>query len=173
MAARTFGPMLPSGNWPSGEVTLGLGDVDAAQPALGVRSEVHHHRIDTGDEHEGIGVNLVGELGRCVVLVDDRIDAVPEVASTGDRDPPTAIGHHDMSGVQQTPHCLDLYEPAGLGEGTTRRYPRPLSSTMSHPRVSANRVASLWEKNGPIGLVGWLNAGSLRSTMTWLRMPTM
>src|ERR1019366_9763221 len=62
-------------------------------------------------------VNLVGQLCRCVVLVDNRIDAVPDVASTCDRDPPTAIGHHNMTSVQQTPHCPDLHEPAGPGGG--------------------------------------------------------
>ena len=54
----------------------------------------------------------------------------------------------------------------GSGEATTRRQPRPASSTTSQPMSSARPWASAWSINPPIGLDGFLNAGSFRSTRT-------
>ncbi len=55
-----------------------------------------------------------------------------------------------------------------MGEGTTRRQPRPESSVTDQPRASARRRARPSEKKGPIGLVGFPNAGSSASTTTWV-----
>ena len=54
--------------------------------------------------------------------------------------------------------------PPGCGDGTTRRYPRPASSTMLQP--SRARALGLLdaENAGPIGLVGRAKAGSSPST---------
>ena len=43
---------------------------------------------------------------------------------------------------------------------------------MVQPRVPANCSASPSVKNGPIGLLGWANAGSLRSTTMWVTTET-
>ncbi len=59
----------------------------------------------------------------------------------------------------------------GSGEATTRRQPRPASSTMSHP--SARRSAALSASmNDPIGFDGLWKAGSAPSTSTWVTMLT-
>ena len=44
---------------------------------------------------------------------------------------------------------------------------------MSQPRASASFVAASSEKKGPIGFVGRSNAGSSRSTITWLNRAAM
>ena len=52
----------------------------------------------------------------------------------------------------------------GLGEGTTRRQPRPASSLTTQPCSAASffaRASSMWE---PIGLLGSWKAGSAKST---------
>ena len=48
----------------------------------------------------------------------------------------------------------------GVGEGTTRRQPRPASSTTFQPNFSRRSSASSFSRKGPTGLVGLSKAGS-------------
>src|SRR5687767_4892078 len=68
--------------------------------------------------------------------------------------------------------------PCGLGEGTTRRQPRPASSRTVQRYFFASCLARASSMCEPIGLVGFANAGSSRSTTVcdtthagWRRMP--
>jgi hypothetical protein len=56
----------------------------------------------------------------------------------------------------------------GRGEATTRRYPRPASSTMTQWSRAWWPRASSAEKNGPMGLLGRAHAGSSASTTVWV-----
>ena len=59
----------------------------------------------------------------------------------------------------------------GRGEATTRRQPRPASSTTSQP--SARRsIASNSRINVPMGLLGFWKAGSSAATSTWVTSVT-
>jgi len=60
----------------------------------------------------------------------------------------------------------------GIGEGTTRRHPRPASSTMVQPSVFIFSLAWTSSMKEPIGLVGFLKAGSSRSTIVWVTTVT-
>ena len=54
----------------------------------------------------------------------------------------------------------------GCGDATTRRKPRLASLTMSHPSLRRRSACSSSMKP-PIGLVGFLNAGSSAATSVW------
>src|SRR3990172_5072935 len=54
----------------------------------------------------------------------------------------------------------------GSGEGTTRRQPRPASSTTCQPSCSRCAAALASSMNEPIGLLGFREAGSFFSTST-------
>ncbi len=57
----------------------------------------------------------------------------------------------------------------GFGDATTFLYPRPASSTITLFGFAAS-ASSLEAKNGPIGFVGFLKAGSFGSTNVWVRI---
>ena len=61
---------------------------------------------------------------------------------------------------------------SGCGEATTRRQPRLASSTMSQPSARRRSACSASMKE-PIGLLGFLNAGSSLSTSVWLTSVTV
>ena len=56
----------------------------------------------------------------------------------------------------------------GMGDGTTRRQPRPASSATFQPSASACERAVASSMNEPIGLLGFWKAGSFRSTRVWV-----
>ncbi len=56
----------------------------------------------------------------------------------------------------------------GTGEATTRRQPRPESSTRSQPSRSRWDWACSAFMKEPMGLLGLAKAGSLASTSTWV-----
>ena len=66
-------------------------------------------------EHERLGLQLMGELGRGVVLVDDRVHAVPDVVATTHRDAAAAAGDDDVTGVEQAADRVDLDEALRSG----------------------------------------------------------
>lgn len=74
----------------------------------------------------------------------------------------------DVARADQCPIDGSSTMRVGMGEATTRRQPRPASSTTSHLSRSRRSMASSSSINEPIGLVGFLNAGSLALTSVWV-----
>ena len=110
-----LGPHAPGRELPRLQVPFGLGGVHPGQRALGLLAEVELDGVHAGDEHQRLGLQLVGELGGGVVLVDDGVHAVPDVPASTHGDPATAAGDHDMAGVQQAADRVDLDESLRLG----------------------------------------------------------
>ena len=172
-AAWTLGPMLPGGNWPSARWRR----ASAAVISATARSSGVPKSIRT----VGTPVTITRAWAPTASAMRSAAKSLSITAST----PRQAPSSDRTTGMPPPPPATTTYPapdraemaPAsmgaiGRGEGTTRRYPRPASSVMAHPRRAWRAAASERLKNGPIGLVGSARAGSAGSTSTWVTIDT-
>ena len=91
-----------------------------------------------------VDAQFASEQRRGAILVDDRFDALKYPVRADHGNAAAAARNHQHAAFTSSRITPSSTISMGSGEGTTRRYPRAASSTISHPnwrlRSSASRA---------------------------------
>ena len=126
-----------------GHVLLGFGHGHLVQPFLVGLVEVDGHLLHRGGDDKQIGADQVGQHRRTEVLVDHGFNADQIAVSssiTGMPPPPTPMTMKPALTRVLMASASTIF--TGRGEATTRRQPRPASSTTAQPSFSCRFLAS-------------------------------
>src|SRR6185437_16380099 len=99
---------------PVSQMLLSRGGIEIRDAPLGRLAVVQQHRIHSGNKDQGVRGELVSQLRRRIVLVDHRVDAVPDGAAPTYRNATTTSGDDHVTGIEQTLNRIDLDEALGL-----------------------------------------------------------
>ena len=132
MAARTLGSMEPPCRTGPRRRALGLVGGEVLELLLVGLAEVDGDMLNGGQQEQNVGVAVLGQQLAARVLVDDGRNALVAalvLVVADDGDAAATAGDDDELVVEQVEDGVSLDDLLGIGEATTRRQPRPESST--------------------------------------------
>lgn len=125
-----FGQHGPGGKLSVRHILAGCLGRQLIQP-LNIRfAKMDGNLLHGREDNQAVGIQLAGQTSGGKIFVNDRRSALQmEPLGAEHRDAPAAAGDDHQAGVHHILNGLDFHDGLRAGEATTRRYPRPASST--------------------------------------------